>query len=131
MGESNLGTMFAGFAKAASKFGTQAAKTAKETAAQIAEISTRIHMDYEVAAEVGQCGLDGMWKLHRARPIRPGQSFVLRVPSSKRKLLLYIMHGIECYIPSLCIHGDNYCVLCTPAHTRLVQELSRLCLCGS
>lgn len=75
MGESNLGSMFAGFAKAATKFGNQAAKTAAEKAAMIAETVTaqsRIHMDYEIAAEVGQCGPEGIWKVHRARPIKPG-----------------------------------------------------------
>jgi hypothetical protein len=75
MGETNLSSMFAGFAKAATKLGSQAAKTAAEKAAVFAETVTaqsRIHMDYEVAAEVGQCGPDGIWKIHRARPIKSG-----------------------------------------------------------
>lgn len=56
----------------AGKLSTQAA----EKAAMIAETVTaqsRIHMDYEVAAEVGQCGPEGMWKIHRARPIKNGE----------------------------------------------------------
>ena len=76
MGDTNLGNMFAGFAKAATKFGSQAAKSAASSAAMIKETVTaqsRIHMDYEVAAEVGQCGPEGVWKVHRARPIKSGE----------------------------------------------------------
>lgn len=55
--------------QAAGKLSSQAA----EKAAVIAETviaQSRIHMDYEFAAEVGQCGPEGMWKIHRARPIK-------------------------------------------------------------
>lgn len=118
MGESNLGTMFAGFAKRATALGQSVSKTAAEKAAMIAETVTahsRIHMDYEVAAEVGQCGPEGMWKIHRARPIKNGELFSLWSNPQYAPSLLWAFP---------CTHTD--CALCSVLFPDYIYGCSQL-----
>lgn len=71
MAESKFSSMLANL----TKFGQSAAQKAAERAAMIAESVTaqsRTALDYEIGAEVGAAGPEGVWKIHRARPVKTG-----------------------------------------------------------